>query len=322
VRLAIVLMTVGIATALVPSVASAHVGKTLPVATNFTARILHSVRGLHAKVVDGDQTLWLRVPPSTTVDVPGMLGEPLLRFDPRGVWLNLRSPTAQSDGIDRFDLEPTASGVPPKWHRVAGGHSYTWHEHRLHLLEPLARGRGAAGALGPWAIPVVDGTRRLRLSGVLEYSPPGPVWAWIAVPLVLAAAAAGAALRWSWAPLALALAATPLVWAIRIGRELYGRPAVGVVGYLQIALTSAIGIVLVAGLLRRNRGVRTLTAFLVGAGALYEALTMLPLLTHAIALNAIPTLAARTIEALIVVTAVGTLIGVVLSDLRPARWSQ
>ena len=312
---------VGVA-AFAPGVASAHVGKTLPVATNFTARIVKPVPGVRAKVVDGDQTLWLRVPATATIAIPGTLGEPLLRFDPHGVWLNLRSPTAQSDRIDRFDLEPTASGVPPKWHRVADGHSYMWHEHRLHILEPLARGRSTAGAIGPWAITVVDGRRRLQLMGVLDYRPPGAVWAWLAVPVALAIAAAGAALRWSWAPVALALAATPLVWAIRIGRELYGRPAVGVAGYLQVGLTSAIGLALLAGLIRRDHGVRTLTAFLVGAGALYEALTMLPLLTHSIALSAIPTPAARTIEALVVVTAVGTLVGVVLSDLRPARWSQ
>jgi len=321
VRLAIVLTAIGIA-ALVPSVASAHVGKTLPVATNFTARILQPVAGLRAAVVDGDQTLWLRVPPTATVAIPGTLGEPLFRFDPRGVWLNLRSPTAQSDGIDRFGLEPTASGVPPKWHRVTRGHSYLWHEHRLHVLEPLAHGRASAGSVGPWAIPVVVGARRLQLSGVLDYTPPGAVWAWIAVPLALAAAAAGAAVRWTWALVTLAFAALPLVWAIRIGRELYGRPAVGVAGYLQVALTSAVGVALLYGLLRRDRGSRTLAAFLVGGGALYEALTMFPLLTHAIALNALPTLAARTIEALIVVTAVGTLSGVILSDLRPARWSQ
>jgi hypothetical protein len=310
----VVIAVMGVA-ALMPGIASAHVGRTLPVATDFTARLVHAIPGLRAKVLDGDQTLWLRVPPQATVSIPGTLGEPLLLFDPRGVWLNLRSPTAQSDGIDRLDLEPTATGSPPKWHHLTGGHAYAWHEHRLHVLEPLARERGVSGAVGPWAVPVVEGSRRSALGGVLDYRPPGAVWAWIAVPVALAFAAAAAALRWAWLPLVLAFTAIPPVWAIRIGRELYGRPAVGPLGYVAIAVTSVVGVLLLYGLLHRDRGLRAVVVYLVGVGAIYEGLTMFPLLNHAIALNALPTAAARVIEAIVVVAGVGTLLGALLSDL-------
>jgi hypothetical protein len=66
---------------------------------------------------------------------------------------------------------------------------------------------------------------------------------------------------------AAALVATLLVWAVRIGRELYGRPFVGVTGYLEIALTSVVGAALLYGLRHRDRGVRLFTAFLVAFGS-------------------------------------------------------
>jgi hypothetical protein len=316
-RIAIALGCLAAAAGVLPDIASAHVGRTLPVATNFTARILRPVPGLRARVLDGDQTLWLAAPASLAVAVRGTLGEPLLRFDRAGVWLNLRSPTAQADGIDRLALRPSANpAAPPLWHRVSDGHTYTWHEHRLHLLEPLARGRSSAGPIGPWAVPIVAGARRFSLGGVLDYRPPGATWAWLVLTAALSTAASAAATRSAAVLVGLALAATALVWAMRIGRELYGRPLVGWAGYLGIAVTSLVGAALVYGLLHRDEGIRILTSFLVGFGALYEGLTMLPVLTHAIALNALPSPLARAVEALILVTGIGTLVGSVFGHLR------
>jgi hypothetical protein len=300
-----------------PSLASAHVGRTLPVATSFTARITGPLLGLRADVVDGDQTLWLQAPAATVVIVPGALGEPLLRFDGRGVWLNLRSPTAQSDRIDRFDLRPSADpNAKPLWHRVAAGHAYAWHEHRLHLLEPLARGLGSAGTVGPWSVPVVVDGRRLRLHGVLDYRPPGRTWAWIGAAAILAAVTTVVATRSRTALVALALAAVPLVWAIRIGRELYGRPTVPAVGYVEVAATSLVGAALVYGLVNRDEGFRIFAAFLVGFGALYQGLTMLPLLTHAIALSVLPSMVVRVGEVLVLGAGIGVIAGSVLGPLR------
>lgn len=311
-RPALVLAVIVLAGVL-PAVASAHVGKTLPVATDFTARVTGSLPGIAARPLDGDQTLWLRAPASAVVVVLGILREPLLRFDSRGVWLNLRSPTAQSDQIDRFDLRPTATGRPPLWHRVARTRSYLWHEHRLHALEPVAR---SAGSAGPWSVPVVVDGRAQSLRGTLEYTAPGAAWAWMAVAGVLAAAAAWAALRSTAALVAFALLGTAGVWAIRLGRELYGRPSVATLGWIEIGATSAIGAVLFFGLTRRSAGTRISTAFFVGFGALYEALVMFPVLTHSIALNALPSTAARTLEVAVVITAAGTLSGSIFGTMR------
>lgn len=312
-RLGLAVGIAGVAAAAAPGVAAAHVGRTLPVATDFTARISTVAAGLTAKVVDGDQSLWLQAPKTSVVAIPGILGEPLLRFDARGVWLNLRSPTAQSDRIDRFDLRPTASGRPPLWHRVGSGRSYLWHDHRLHALEPLAR---SAGRAGPWSVPVIVDGRRRAIVGRLDYRAPGSVWAWIGVPAALALAAGFAAVRWSSVLFASALVATPAVWAERVGRELYGRPTVALFGWIDLALTCAVGVALLLGLSRRRPGTRTFTAFFVGFGSLYEGLVMFPLLTHAIALSAIPSDAARVLEATIVVAGAGALAGSVFAGMR------
>lgn len=310
-RIALILGIFAVACVL-PGIASAHVGRTLPVATDFTARIIGAVSGVDAKVADGDQSLWLRAPAASVVFVPGILGEPLLRFDDRGVWLNLRSPTAQSARIDPTELRPSASGEPPLWHRVTSGHAYLWHEHRLHALEPVARVTGSAG---PWSIPrVVDG-RRTSLQMMLAYRAPGAIWAWIAVPVVLALFSALGAARSAPVLLTLALMATAAVWAIRIGRELYGRPEVPVPGWIEIAITSVIGTLFLFGLTRRDAGARLSTAFFVGFGALYEGLTMLPVLTHAIALSALPSLLARILEAVAIAAGVGVLGGSVFGPL-------
>jgi hypothetical protein len=316
--LAVVLGTLLVA-ATVPDVASAHVGRTLPVATDFVATVTAAASGVTAKVVDGDQTLWLRAPASTVLLVPGTLGEPLFRFDRRGVWLNLRSPTAQANGIDRLDLRPSASPrARPLWHRVAGGHAYAWHEHRLHALEPLAKGRRTAGVVGHWAVPVVVDGRRRSLQGVLEYRPPGPSWLRIGLAVLLAAAGAAAAVRSAAVVAGLAFVATASVWAIRLGRELYGRPDVPAVGYVEIAITCIVGAALLYGLVSRDPGTRIVAAFLAGFGALYEGLTMLPVLTHATALNVLPTAVARVAEVLILGAGVGALVGCVFGQLREA----
>jgi hypothetical protein len=290
-----------VAALVLPDAARAHVGKSAPVATNFVAHIsgLRPVSGaVEAKVVDGDRQLWLRVNAATTVLIPGAANEPLLRFDRAGVFVNRRSLTAQSDRIDRFDLRPNPNPkAPPLWHRLTSGHSYRWHEHRLHALEPLARGHHTTASVGRWAVPLLIDGQPHTLAGTLVYHPPGSAWPWILLACALAAIAAAAlavsaVVARRLAVLA-ALVAVLLVWMVRIGRELYGRPGVGVGGYIELALTSLVGLLLLWGLLHRDEEVRLFTAFLVGFGCLYQGLTMLPVMTHAIALTTLPTAVAR-----------------------------
>ncbi|HET8893215.1 MAG TPA: hypothetical protein VFM96_03860 [Gaiellaceae bacterium] len=233
-----------------PAVASAH-GRSEPVATNFEARIT-AYDGITAKIVDGDQRLWVRAHPAETILVPTF----------------------------------------PVSHIVSGGHSYLWHEHRLHALEPVTRARAT-----PWTVPlVVDGKPR-TLVGVLDYHPPGRTWLWLSLASLLALTGATVALRNGRSAIRLALLATPVICAVRIARELYGRPNVGVTGYLEVVATSAVGAWVLYGLVNRNPDVRVFTAVVAGLAGLYQGLTMVPVLTHAIALTLLPTTAAKILVA-------------------------
>ena len=75
-----------------PSPAAAH-SRAPTVALDYRLELSTAPPGVHATVVDGDRAL------SLTVDVPhrlvvrGLLGEPVLRFGPDGVWVNRASPS-------------------------------------------------------------------------------------------------------------------------------------------------------------------------------------------------------------------------------------
>jgi hypothetical protein len=311
---------VSLAALVLPNVAFAHGGKSAPVATNFEARIgklTPADSAVEAKVVDGDRALWLHVRGNATVLIPGALGEPLLRFDRAGVFVNLHSITAQSDRIEQLYLRPSLNPhARPLWRRLTGGHSYLWHEHRLHALEGLARGHQTTAVLGRWSVPLLIDGREHALEGVLVYRPPGRLWPWLLLPAALALVTASALARTSSlarrVAIAAALVAMLLVWVVRIGRELYGRPIVGVTGYVAIGLTSLVGVGLLYGLLHRDAGVRLFTALLVAVGCLYQGWTMLGVLTHAVALTVLPTLAARAA----VVAILGLGVGVFAITLR------
>ena len=84
--LAAVLATASVA----PSAAQAH-GPVAPVAIDYVARVRQLPPGLDAKVVDGDQRMWLQVPADETAVVLDYRGAPYLRFTSAGVAVNHNS---------------------------------------------------------------------------------------------------------------------------------------------------------------------------------------------------------------------------------------
>lgn len=287
-----------------PAAASAHGGKSAPVATNFRtdASIAPRTAGLHVRVADGDRILWLHASGAAVVTVLGAEREPFLRFDRQGVSVNLRAPTAQIDGITPPNAPVRAdSNAPPRWHQVSGGRTYRWHDHRLHALEPLARGRSAR-ALGHWVIPMLVDGRRVSIGGELRYAPAPSPWPWVAaIVLVAAGGTLGLreARRRAIVTTGLALLATVAIAIARIGRELYGWPLVDGLRYAAIVVTCIVGALLVYGLTLRDREIRLFVAFLVGFGSLYQGLTFLPMLTQALPLTVLPTAVARACVAMI-----------------------
>jgi hypothetical protein len=176
-----------------PGTAAAHAGPFTPVATSFDARITSLPAGVQARVVSGDQQLELRVAPPKTVVVLGLLGEPYLRFGASGVDVNEVSATsylnrAQPQQVPAVALE----GAPPRWHRVAGGHTYRWHEDRLHALA-VSEVSPRVGYVGSWTIPLRISGRRESIRGGLWYTPPPTrLWFW---PVVVALGCLAALLR-------------------------------------------------------------------------------------------------------------------------------
>jgi hypothetical protein len=315
-----------LAALVLPGTAAAHVVRGAPVATDFSAHIsglVPPVDAVRAVVVDGDRQLSLSVGPSLRVAIAGALGEPLLRFTPAGVFVNRRSLTAQSDRIAAPDLDPVGDPqAPAQWIRVSSGHSYRWHEHRLHALEPLAAGRASEAELGRWSVPLLIDGHRHALIGTLRYKPPGARWAWIAgacgIAILTCALVAAARPAWQRATVAIAVAAVLLTGTIRIARELYGRPDVTASNYLAIAFTAAVGLALLLALLRGRGGVPLFTACLVGIGSLFQGIALSPVITHGYALTALSTGAARAAVTTVLGLGAGLLAVTLWAQFRPA----
>ena len=73
-----------------PAPAAAH-GPVNPAATSYLATVRQAPAGIDAKVVDGDQRMWLQAGSGQTAVVLDYRGAPYLRFSPAGVQVNTNS---------------------------------------------------------------------------------------------------------------------------------------------------------------------------------------------------------------------------------------
>ena len=300
-----------------PGRASAHAGLTAPAATTYRAQISSVPKGLEAKVVDGDQRLWLRVPPQLTVIVVGLRGEPYLRFSSRGIDVNTRSPTYFLNRARPVTPPSLVARTPPHWRRLTTGHETSWHEDRLHGLA-LAAHSSAARDLGGWIVPLVVDGRPSRIGGTLWQSPgPSLLWFW---PLALLLACIPALLRlrdarlesaagWMFAGVALAASTVG-----RLGRELYGRPSVSVGQLTLAALTCLVAVGLAALWLRS--GWRTVAGVVIGAVALYQGLVLVATLRDPFVLAAFPAWLERAATSLALASGAALLLMIVLGAPR------
>ncbi len=173
-----------LAALVLPGVAAAH-ARAATVALDYELPLdsgANRLAGVRASVLDGDRSLHLTVPDNERVLVLGDLGEPMLRVAD-GVWVNQSSPTAQANRL----VSRPAKG----WKRVAGGQSFTWHEHRL---APPPFVAGSYGRVAHWQVPLVVGGRRVVISGAFVRVPRPALWLWAAgaaVMIGLAAVALG-----------------------------------------------------------------------------------------------------------------------------------
>ncbi len=266
-----------------PAGALAH-AKSPTVALDYRVKLASPPAGVDVDVLDGDRSLRIGVDRSTLV-VFGDLSEPMLRIGPAGAWANRASVTAQA-----ARLVTAGRG----WVRV-GGNPFAWHEHRL---APPPYDGGKTGAVARLAIPASLDGRKVTIGGTfVRYARPSP-WPWFAGMLV-GAAILGAVV---WlrpqirSPYVTALGtvagAAALVALVTFG--VADGPS-GRVAWVQIALGCALGIAVLAGLVRLHGERRVVLAGLVGAAAAVSNIGTLGVFRHGVVISALPSSLSRTV---------------------------
>jgi hypothetical protein len=306
VMLAMALTTAGVS----PGLAEAH-GPVAPVALDYLARVRSLPPVLDAKVVDGDQRMWLRAPSGETVVVLDYGGAPYLRFSASGVEVNHNSAMWYLNQTPFAAKPPAGLGprTPPEWKRVSGGHAYGWHDGRLHALATVALGPGAS-FVGTWRVPIVVDGRSSAISGGLWHAPaPSIVWFWPIVVVLLCVLAAWRVRRPEvdrGAARLLGLGALAAVGIAAVGRGLHGRPSVSVLALLGLA---AILVFVGWGFFRVCLGCAgAFTYFGIAVAGLWEGFGLLPTLTRGFVLIALPAFLARLAAVVSLAAAVGLLV--------------
>ena len=302
--------------ATVPATAQAH-GPVAPVASSYVAKIGRVPAGLDARVVDGDQRMWLRVPSSETVVVVDYRGAPYLRFSAAGVEVNQNSAMYYLNQTPVALNPPTNLGprTPAHWQRVTAGHDYSWHDGRLHALAAIALSPGTS-FVGTWRVPLLIDGQLNTISGGLWYSPsPSLVWFWPIVVLLLCVLAAWRVRAPSLdarVARASGIAALLGIGTAGVGQELHGHPAVTVLQLLELAAILAF---VAWGLRRVALGAPGyFTYVVIGFVAVWQGALLIPTLLNGFVLIAIPAFVARAAS----VVCLGTGLSLLLLGFRLA----
>jgi hypothetical protein len=300
-------IAVALVALLAPAGAGAHT-RAPAVALDVLLRVTHVPAGVRAEVIDGNRDLRLSVDPSLRLLVRGLIGEPLLRFSPDGVWVNRQSPTAAADRI-----VPRRAGGG-SWLRLTSGHTLMWHDHRLAPPRSLR-----AGSTAPWSLPVVIGGRTAMLTGSFERARRPAVWTWIVGALAALALLAGVAVRM---PEARGLAASVLA-ALAALAALSGSAgfavgdAISRTGrWFEVGAAGVLAIAAIGSLTIRDRSVRGWVTTLVGAVAAALSLGTLGVFWHGVVISSLPPDVARLSTAVAVVAGLAAAVLSVAGDER------
>jgi hypothetical protein len=186
VAVAALLVAVGAAPAAAHAVGGAQ-------ASNYQTRILSIepvVPGLTVEVADAGARLRVRNRTGREVTVLGYAGEPYLRVGPGGVFENRRSPATY---LNRARINPAppppdaSADAPPLWHRIGGGDTVTWHDHRAHWMgasdppEVKAAPNRTHLVVPGWQAELRVGNQPVRVSGDLRWVPGPSPWPWVAI---------------------------------------------------------------------------------------------------------------------------------------------
>jgi hypothetical protein len=307
---------------LLPAAAQAH-GPIDPAASSYLARVAQVPAGTNAKIVDGDLRMWMSASPKVTVLVMDYRGAPYLRFTRAGVSVNEASSMWYLNQVPA-QIPPTnlGAGTPPQWHLVSGGHSYQWHDGRLHAAALTVRAPGSDYA-GRWNVPLrIDGAPT-AIIGALYYAPdPSPVWFW---PIVVAMLCVLAGLRLRRPELdqrlAGGLAAVALTAFVIAGlaRQLHGRPGITPGPLIVLALELAFAGWAASRLVRGQVG--WFIFFVIAAAAIWEGATLIGTLLYGFVLLGLPAFPSRVAVVVCLASGAGLLPVVFALAERPARRS-
>lgn len=172
---------VAVAFLAIPAAAGAHL-RSGTVAVDYRASVLTADTPAYAaQIYQSDRGLKLTVKRGHAVAVLGYLGEPMIRLDAVGLWVNAASPTAVVAGLLTKAQRIDAS--TPRWHLKRGRSSAVWHDAR-------AQGLPSGVDHGFWSVPLIVDGRHTRLDGELRrFSAPSP-WPWLAMLACLLGAGA------------------------------------------------------------------------------------------------------------------------------------
>jgi hypothetical protein len=296
--------------ALFPAVSLAHTGPSNPVASSYLARLTSAPAGLHARVLGGDLKMWLRVPESATVVVVDYRGAPYLRFSPAGVEVNTNSSMFYLN--QRIPVTPPPGLSPharPQWRAVSTGHTYSWHDGRLHALAAVALAPGQR-FVGRWKIPLlVNGHSAAITGGLYHADDPSLVWLW---PIVVVLLCLWAVSRLGRRELdrviarALGLTALASIAVLTIGLELYGEPFVTTGQGIVLALILAFVALALIALVFTGPG--AFLSVVISVAALWAGLEFIPVLFHGFVLMVIPAFVARVAAVACLACGVGLLV--------------
>lgn len=297
----LLLLTVAIALA-APSTAGAHL-RTSRAAVDYRASASARQVPVSVRIYQADLALGLTLQGRHRVIVFGYLGEPFLRLDPDGIFVNESSPTAAGARL----VAPHPRSDTPLWELRSQGPSVIWHDARL-------RGLPAGVTSRTWRIPLLVDGHRTQLEGTIHRVGAPAVWPWLAIGVVIAAAAAFALrrrqlLRLASATVGAVAAAAAVLSAI--GFAVASTASQGT--WIEGANEAVFAIVGAAVMVRGSSDVKALAGGFLGLIGLASGLVKLPVLLHGIVLSALPGgLARLAVTVAIAAGAAAAVLGVVV----------
>lgn len=154
------------------------------------------MRGLKLKILYGDDQVWLDNESGKTIVINGYgkNPEPYLRFGPNGIYVNVNSPAGylNQDRYARSKVPKSASAkARPHWAKLAGGHIWAWHDHRIHYMSPIFPPVIQDAPRKPhhvfnWKVSATENGKRFFITGSLDYRPPPKKSFPVALAIVLA----------------------------------------------------------------------------------------------------------------------------------------